>query len=275
VLPRAQVAPAQDDPRAKALLEANYSWVIIDHDDHAYLKWPAFVVLLRRSPLFAWLGRLLGASLFVRPGNAVYDFVGRHRGAFGKLSGALLPFREVRFETARAWQWLAGFMTIAVLAWNLCSIRVLPNWLYAQLTPPFYLLRIDQLWDMFAPFPAKEDGWFVFPGELMDGTEVDVLHPERAGVSYDKPRYISQEWPNIRWHKYLERIWAAQFASQRLYYGRYLCREWNSTHAPPKQLATYKMIYMLEMSVPIGQTPTVEQRVLWRHECFAQPKPGE
>ncbi len=282
ILPRVQIAPAQDNARAKALLEANYSWVIIDHDDHAYLKWPAFVQLLKRSPLFFWLGFLLQGGWAVRPGNAVYDFVGRHRGAFGSMSAALLPFHNRRLEAGRLAQALAAVAVFAVFAWNLCTLNVLlkPQYaalvrpFYATLTPPFRVLRIDQLWDMFAPFPSKEDGWFVIPGELFDGSQVDVYHPERDGISYDKPEYVSREFPNIRWHKYMERIWSAEFSANRLYYGRYLCRSWNATHSGAKQLKTFRIIYMLELSVPHGETPHVEQRVLWNHECFGSKLPG-
>jgi hypothetical protein len=326
ILPRVQIAPAQDHPRADALMQANYSWVVIDHDDRAHLKWPAFVALLRRSPLLAWLGWLLATGSLrggwaVRPGNAVYDFVGRHRAGFGRVSSALLPFHERPF-TGRNWQpaifgaffigvssgvllsnllspvtamifgfvlvialllgwWLllrpvagltssllAAALVASFLAWNFCSVRWLPNSLYAALTPPFRLLRVDQLWDMFAPFPAKEDGWFVIPAQLAGGREVDLLHPDRAAVSYDKPAHVADEFPNIRWHKYEERLWSAQFASNRLYYGRWLCRTWNDAHAGAEQLRTFRIVYMLEMSVPQGQTSALEQRVIWRHDCF-------
>jgi len=269
VLPRAQIVPAQDYPRAKALLEANFSWVIIDHDDHAYLKWPALVLLLRRSPLFAWKGWLLSGSWAVAPGNAVYDFVGRHRDTFGRFSAALLPYGEAPFETGRVAQWFAGLCLFLLLAWNLCTVGWLPSGLFAVLTPPFRVARIDQYWNMFAPFPSREDGWFVFPGELADGTQLDVLRPEDPGISYDKPPYISLSYPNIRWHKYRENLWSAQFADNRLYYGKYLCREWNRSHPADKALKTFKMIYMLDQTQPPGQARTVEQRVLWRHECFA------
>ncbi len=274
LLPRAEIAPAQDTPRAKSLLEANYSWVIIDHDDRAYLKWPAYVLLLRRSPLFAPLGWLLNPSSWgawaVRPGNAVYDFVGRHRAGFGKVTATLLPYHERRFETQAFVQWMAGFVVMVLLLWNFCTIRWLPNWLYAALTPPLRVLRIDQYWDMFAPFPSREDGWFVIPAQLRDGTELDLLHPDRGAVSYVKPRWVTHEWHNIRWHKYMERLWSAQFSQHRLYFGKYLCRNWNVEHGGSQQLSTFKIIYMLEMSVPQGQTPKVEQTVIWRHDCFAK-----
>ena len=273
LLLKADIAPAQDTPRAKSLLEANYSWVIIDHDDHAYLKWPAFVILVKRSPLFGPFSRLLAGAWAVPIGNAVYDFVGRHRGGFGTLSGALLPFHDRPFEIGRAGQALAGFTMVTLLAWNFCTIHWLPEKLYAVLTPQLRKVRLDQYWDMFAPVPSREDGWFVIPAQLRDGTEFDLLHPERKGVVWEKPEAITKEWKNIRWHKYFERIWAASFADNRLYFGRWLCRDWNIRHQGLGQLDSFKIIYMLEKSVPPGQTPSVEQIVLWRHGCFVAPSP--
>ena len=274
LLGRAEIAPAQDNPRAKKLLEDNYSWVIIDVDDRAYLKWPAFVILLKRSPIFAPAGWLLSGQWAVMPGNAVYDFVGRNRGGFGRASGALLPFHDRPFEAGPIAQAIAGFALLVITIWNFCTIHWLPERLYSLLTPPLRSVRLDQYWDMFAPFPSREDGWFVIPAALKDGTELDLLHPERPGVRYEKPEYITHEWKNIRWHKYLERIWSAQFANNRLYFGRYLCRTWNVAHRGDRQLDTFKIIYMLEKSVPYGEVPTVEQNVLWRHGCFAVPKDG-
>jgi hypothetical protein len=273
ILPRAEIVPAQDYPRARALLEANNSWVVIDHDDHAYLKWPALVLLTRRSPWLAWKGWLLSGAWTAPPGNAVYDFVGRHRGAFARLSAALLPWREAPSAAGPAAQRVAGVLLFVVLAWNLCSVHWLPGFVSTALAPPLKLLRIEQYWNMFAPFPARDDGWYVFPGELADGTPVDVLRPDQSGVSYDKPAYISESYPNIRWHKYRENLWLAQLAGNRLYYGRYLCREWNRSHPEAQALKDFKMIYMLQQTQPPEQARTVEQHVLWRHECLVETPP--
>lgn len=270
ILPRAQIAPAQDYPRAKALLEANFSWVVIDHDDHAYLKWPALVLLLRRSPLFGWKGWLLSGSWAVTPGNAVYDFVGRHRAAFGRISAALLPYRDAPFETGPLAQRLAAALLFAVLAWNLCGAGWLPQALAGALKPPLRLLRVDQRWDLFAPAPPRDDGWFVFPGELADGTQIDVLRPRQSGVSYDKPPSIAGQYRNSRWQQFRQNLWSAQYADNRPYYGRYLCRQWNHAHPSSQALKGFKMIYMLQPTPAPGQAAAaVEQRILWRHDCSA------
>jgi predicted DCC family thiol-disulfide oxidoreductase YuxK len=269
ILPQAVIAPAQDTPRAKALLAANNSWVVIDHDDQARLKWAALTILLRLSPLFGWLGVLLGSGRPMRLGDAAYDFVGRHRAAFAGVTKVLLPWREPRFEIGRIAQSIAGFMLFVLLAWNLCTVGWLPNRLYAALTPPLRVLRVDQYWNMFAPFPSHENGWFIVPATLADGREIDLRHPERGAVSYEKPADVAAEYPNSRWLKYFERLWSAQFSANRPVYSKYLCQSWNAQHSGGEQLHEFKLIYMLQMSVPSGQTPVTEQRVLSRYDCQA------
>ncbi|WP_028006769.1 DCC1-like thiol-disulfide oxidoreductase family protein [Solimonas flava] len=280
LLPDAQIAPAQDTPRARTLLEANHSWVVIDRDEQAYLKWPAFTALLHRSPLFGWLWPLLRRPALVAPGNAVYHFVARHRGAFGRVSAVLLPQRPTAFEVGAVWYRVAGAFVALVLIWNLHTIHVLPGASYRAMVPLFRVLRIDQLWNMFAPFPLKDDGWWVFPARLADGTELDLLHPQRGAPDYDKPDNYALDQENIRWLTYRGRLWDRAYASHRLWYAKYLCRQWNDRlGATPedrgRRLMTFKMVYMLERTPPPGQAANVEQQVVWRHECYPDETKGQ
>lgn len=270
VIPELQISPAQDTPRAKALLEANYSWVLIDCDEQAYLKWPAFTMLVRRSALFGWLAPLLRLAALVGPGNAAYAFVGRHRERFGVLTAAMLPMRDTAFEVSRNWYRVAGVFVVLVFIWNLHTIRVLPASTYHAMTPMFRVLRIDQLWNMFAPYPLKEDGWWVFPARLADGSEIDLLHPERSAPDYSKPANYATEQENIRWLTYRGRLWSRQYAGNRRWYGQYLCRQWNADKngaARTRRLKSFQMIYMLERTPPPGEAAHVEQVVTWRHDC--------
>jgi len=273
ILPRTQLAPAQDTPRARALLEANNSWVVIDPEESAHLKWPAFAVLLKHSPLWGWLWPLARRAGMVAVGNRAYDLVARHRPTLSNVTAAILPTRSVQWELGRGWQWLVALLVVSVFIWNLHTVHWLPQKTYALMTPTFRILRIDQFWNMFAPFPLKEDGWMVIPATLADGTEVDLLHPDRGPPSYDKPELSSQDQGNIRWLTYRGRLWEAQYSRHRMYYGKYLCRSWNAdklegAEARSKRLMAFKIIYMLERTPPPGEAAKVEQVVLWRHECF-------
>ena len=277
ILPRAKVAPAQDTPRAKALLEANTSWVVIDSSEQAHMKWQAFTVLLKHSPLLGWLWPLLRAQVLIKPGNAVYDWIGSHRSGFSSLSATLLPTREVQYEVSQRWQRFAAICAVAVFCWNLGTIGALPRVAVSVLSTPIQMLRIDQIWNQFAPFPLKEDGWLVVPAKLADGSEIDLLHPDRGAPDYSKPWHYSQTHRNIRWHTYLGHLWEAGSVGHRGYYSKYLCREWNRDmiDTPGKRLITFNLVYMLERTPPPGQQAQIEQVVLWRHECFPQETKGQ
>ena len=147
--------------------------------------------------------------------NQVAVICGPALGGFlGAISAKLLPRRETRFEVTRFWYGVAGVLAVLVFVWNLHTIRALPARSYQAMTPLFRVLRIDQLWNMFAPFPLKDDGWWVFPARLADGSEIDLLHPERGVPDYRKPANYALEQENIRWITYRGRLWERQYAPQ-------------------------------------------------------------
>lgn len=150
ILPQAQCLPAQDSPRAWRLVEANGSWVVIDADAQAHLRWSAFVLLLRRSPLAAWLAPL--AARLTRPGDALYDAVVRQRARIGRLLHGLLRPRRVHFVPGRWPQGLALLVGLAVLASNLGVTQ--------PADPLLRLLRLDQRWELYAPPVQGPPGQF-------------------------------------------------------------------------------------------------------------------
>lgn len=272
----AEILPAQDFHRARSLMEAHYSWVVVDQKDVAHTKWSALVALLEASPLFGWIAPLARLPVWDRPGNVAYDWVARHRAGFGRASAALLPLRGETFDAGKGAQRVAGVFLFLILGWNLGTIGLFPDWARSLETPVIRLLRLDQVWNMFAPQPTRDDGWFVAPGVLADGREVNVLRPGES-LTYAKPAAISSthEAP-VRWRKYRDRIWSRSYSFHREYYARYLCRDWNINHLGDQRVKSLKLVYMLERSLPMGEVPTIEQRVLWRHDCVRpeqEPQP--
>jgi predicted DCC family thiol-disulfide oxidoreductase YuxK len=267
VLRRCDIQPAQDSARANALMQAQYSWVVIDAYDVAHTKWNAFVALLRHSLLFRWLAPVAGWRAWERPGAWTYDWVARHRGAFGTITAVLLPARTVRHEVPRAAQKLAGAYLVAVLLWNVVSIDRLPMGVAHVLEPVMLPLRIDQSWPMFAPRPWQDDGWYVIPGTLEDGTELDLWTGQ--AVDWRKPANVEATEPDVRWRTYHTMLWHQYLAEYRVYYAQWMCRDWNVRAAAGRHLMTLKVIYMLEQTPPPGRAAAVEQRVIWRHSCLA------
>lgn len=269
-LQNVRIEPAQPNARARALLEAHWTWVVIDHEDRAHLKWDAFVALVRVSPVFGGFYRLLALRLFKPVGDAAYDFVGRHRGGIARLTQGLLAEQPVRFETAAGWQAVAASFLVLVAAWNLSTIRALPLTVQTVLAPGFQMLRIDQLWNMFAPYPLKDDGWMVVEGKLANGETVNVMRPG-AAIDFAKPYQLSQTHENLRWHTYLGRLAEKEFANNRLWFAKYLCRSWNANKLVAdreQRLMQFKIHYVIERTAPPGRPPATERQVLWQHECF-------
>src|SRR5262249_21188432 len=121
-------------------------------------------------------------------------------------------------------------------------------------------------WQMFAPFPFKDNGWYVLPGKLADGSEVDVLRPDQA-LTYDKPYSIALDFPNMRWQVYENRMYDHTFRQHRGYWARYLCREWHRDAADARRLLSFDIVYMLRRTPEPGQEAHTEQVVLWKHQC--------
>jgi hypothetical protein len=123
---------------------------------------------------------------------------------------------------------------------------------------------MDVAWDKYlddsdsGPTPAR---WLIAPGQLADGTAVDALRPWQQGVDFGRPRRPER---NARWQWYHARLAAPDRSrnDELSAYARYLCRRWNG--APP--LARFKLVYMLEEA-------TVEQVVLWQHDCATGAAP--
>src|SRR5215204_1098443 len=165
---------------------------------------------------------------------------------------------------------LAFFFIFYILCWNLT--RATSFTLPERTVPLGTFLGLDQYWGMFAPSPSNEDGWYVIPGELRDGRKVDLMpiirddygmHP----ISYEKPQDIPATYKNEHWRKYLENIYNQDHADQRLYFGQYICRQWNAHHTGAESLETFRIVYMLELTHPDYQQSDPEKVDLWNHEC--------
>src|SRR5215212_10835548 len=165
---------------------------------------------------------------------------------------------------------LAFFFIFYVLCWNLTTATsfTLPE----RIVPLGPFLGLDQYWGMFAPSPSKEDGWYVIPGELRDGQKVDLMPITRDDygmhpISYEKPQDITATYKNEHWRKYLENIYNQDHADQRLYFGQYICRQWNAHHTGADTLETFRIIYMLELTLPDYRQSKPEKVDLWNHRC--------
>lgn len=158
---------------------------------------------------------------------------------------------------------------IYVFLWNL---RTTDFDKYSHYLPPDYnwigyVIRIDQMWNMFAPKPLLDDGWYVIPARLKNGKEIDLMSGQ-SPVQWEKPSLVAPLYRNQRWRKYLLNLWERENSGHRLYFGRYLCRNWNASHKGDETLQTFGIYFMKETTLPNGKVAPIEKVILWNHSCF-------
>lgn len=142
-----------------------------------------------------------------------------------------------------ATQFLVLFFLCTTIAFNIGSLEGRKTPLPDPVRNFGLFLKLNQSWNMFVN-PLRGDGWFVLPGKLVDGTEVDVWANAIKNVSYNKPERVNQLFKNYRWRKYYMNIRKKKFRKTRKYLGRWLCNRWNNTHPVP--LKSFRMYYMRE-----------------------------
>lgn len=127
------------------------------------------------------------------------------------------------------WQETVVVMLLAyVLVWNARTVSfervatVFPRSMNIILEIP----RLDQMWSMFAPYPLREDGWFVARAALSNGTEVDLI----TGKAPDEHQPPGPPYANERWRKYLMNLTTSDNAAWRQPALAALRRQWDATH---------------------------------------------
>lgn len=229
--------------------------------------WIAMVAWLALFPTWFWRTLAAPRDLTPRRTEALRERLRR----FVPLPAASAPVASAS-AVGRLSPPVAGFCFLCLLyvtLWNLRTIdfpyasRVLPtSWDWIGFT-----LRLDQRWDMFAPRPATDDGWYVIPAQLRDGREVDLMS-NGGPVRWEKPANVAATFRNQHWRKYLRTIWERTHASHRPYFAQYLCRDWNSSHPPQEFVQTFAIYYMQEDTLPDNEAAPPEKVLLWTQKCF-------
>lgn len=158
-------------------------------------------------------------------------------------------------------------LTVYVVLWNVRGFNDANTAYYNRVLTyrasiPALLLRLDQKWAMFSPYPLKDDGWYVIPAVLTDGSIVDLwTHGEP--VTWSKPDDVAAHYRDQRWRKYLLNIWQRGYADHRSWFAKYLARDWNQSHGENKQILRLVMYYMREDTLPDYKTEPVKRVRLW------------
>ena len=159
-----------------------------------------------------------------------------------------------------------------VLLWNIGTLPQAPFGIPQAASAPGLSLGLEQKWDMFAPEPLKDDGWFVIPGQLSDGTEIDLLTGD--DTSWDKPPLVSATHWSDRWQKYMRNLWEREHAWNRLHFAAYLCERWNREAPPDRRVESLELYFMLETTPLPGEQPSLERVNLGEFSCRLMDESG-
>ena len=265
------ILPAQSDARIGALLEETNSWVVTDGRCDC-LRWAAMCRLLAASPVFWPVAPLLVLKPIAWMGNASYKWAARNRPWLASFSAVMFIRRPVRVRAGLASTLAAAFALVFVTVQNVSTLPAADLRLPSEFKAVRQFLGLYQFWTMFAPYPELNSPWPVIRGELTDGTVVDVYNRRRGEPSFDRPPVVSAVYANGRWRKFLSNLEDQSYEDvpQRLAlnYGRYLCRLWSAEEPSAPALATFEIVFQVDLTRPPGSPKETSSRVVWTHDCF-------
>ena len=215
--------------------------------------WVSAAAILVFLPSWFW------DQLALRPWPPWAQFEQACRARLAPLPAGLAEVRPSKLANI-----CAAACLFCVVSWNLEAMKPLRHRMPEPARALCQLAHLDQAWRMFAP-PAPTGGWFVVPGTLKDGTEVDLFR-RGASVSWAKPPQRLR-FRNERWRRYMFNF---VFGKNKAYwpdYARYLCRSWNAEHPGPRQLDSLEIVFMGRTTPPPGRTGAYEKKTLLRYAC--------
>jgi hypothetical protein len=153
---------------------------------------------------------------------------------------------------------------------------------HVQRIPPWSRWVMDltfeqQHWHFFAPYPFKEEGWFVLEVTLADGAVVDGW--DNGNTMDGKPVSVASRFPNQRWRRWLQNLTQIPLPDRESWRQstlRYAAYQWMKQH-PEARPQRFRLVLMEEINVPPGQQPSVQPVVLAQMappRMFARPSPS-
>lgn len=169
-------------------------------------------------------------------------------------------------------QAIAAVFIVLMLGWNLSHHESFPYRRTENFRIIMNIAELYQKWNMFAPYPRKDDGWYVIEASLFNGK---IFNPLAGDLVYteEKPEDVAATYKNSMWRKYLTNTWLKTNHAYRIYFGKYLCRKWNDDKIDlDDKINTMKIYYMMEMTpAPGGLAKPRKKELLWRHYCINKP----
>ncbi len=271
LLPEVKLAPAQDQSEINNLMQKNNSWVVVTPDGKKHFHYQGFVELVKHSPLLLPFKRLAQSAVVSKLGGKVYHWVSHNRMEVGKITQFLDYGQQKKEVKLLRWghELTGGFIFLTLLIWNMTTLKFL------NYRAPFYQnvarwVHLYQEWNMFSPFPKRDNIWVEVPGVLSDGSEIELITGSKDIYSI-KDQEFYRAIPNEHWRKfYLNMSDRTDYAR---YYGGYLCRTWNDLkvqHVPGTTLRKMEIMVYSQPNLPDGGKGKTHKKLSWKHWCFKE-----
>lgn len=267
VIPAIPICPAQQEAEIQTLMTAKKSWVVRDHQGVLHTEFIAFIALCNLSPWARPLRPLLAA---IAPlGRCTYRFIADHR---SRAWSTLVWLRGSRPPASgSASQWPAVALLLLMLASTLQMLWAGSGSALTRISEPagdlFRAAGFRQRWQVFAPMPLTQDGWFEVRITPADAPQQRRLAPTLAPwTRQDNPFRQQEVYRNQRQRKFFSNLFDSDNQRAAMAYLAYLCRQQRSeltgkgyASRTPLDL---ELVFMQETTNPPPQPPDAPKPVL-------------
>ncbi|PCR89936.1 HTTM domain-containing protein [Natrinema ejinorense] len=189
-----------------------------------------------------------------------------------RFSVSLLPSAREAGPSLTAIRGHSRVLFSTIVPWLFLSLVVLSNAAavdYTEVPEPaedvIDTAQAGQSWRMFAPNPTSDARWLVVPGELENGTKIDVYHG--SAVDWDRPPSVDKTYETARWRKYVSNMRYAGNENHHSYFANYLCGRWNATHETGVERVT---VYGLTDRAAPYEEPDIAEYELLEYDCSGE-----
>ncbi len=269
----ARVVPAQDDPVIGEILERENSWVVTDPAGTPHVHWDAMRLLFKQNLAWRPVYWLLSVPPLPWLGHRLYRTIAENRQGVSRFTARWLPWQELRTTPTLIGSALALYAFYIVTAYNVYGLPGLRGNMPAHVERPARYARIDQRWDMFAPYPLTTSSYPIVTGLLRNGERVELFETTSSDANWEPPERFFPLFGDYRTRKYMGRVDSHKNNAVRRGYGSWICRKYNKLDSEPtrdEQLGVVE-IWFVKLRTNTAGTPKEEtRRMAWRHWCFPE-----
>ena len=175
------------------------------------------------------------------------------------------------YRLERPLQVFGVFILGMIAVFNLYSIRHVQR-VPAWARPVMRWTYEQQHWHLFAPYPFREDGWFVLEVEKADGSKLDAW--KSAKTVDARPELISRTFANQRWRRWMQNLYQVPLKSHdawrrsTLEYG---AKQWRQEH-PDEEVRRFRLLWIKEINQAPGVTVPPPETVVFAEIPGLNPK---